>query len=144
MMTFSSLYDQLTLRIKDKFPNLFFYAYTPDLNSVNTRKPCVYLGDNVFDVVPYCNVTDVKMFVNIAIADTTEKQTAQDIQRFVLSEFEKFMTHFHGMEFIVDNCKYTGRIGKNRGKNIVSIDGLYSISKIEFQYYFEVLRRQGE
>ena len=28
--------------------------------------------------------------------------------------------------------------------NIVSIDGLYSISKIEFQYYFEVLRRQGE
>lgn len=98
------------------------------------------LHDNFFDMKAYCNIESIKMTLQVAIATTTEKAATEDIQSYILTTFEDFMLYFHGKQFPAEHCVYSGQIGKNRGKNTLSIDGLYSISRIDFEYTFEVFR----
>jgi len=83
------------------------------------------------------------MILQVAFANTSEKATTVNIQKYVLERFEEFMVYFHGKVFVVNNCEYKGVIGKNRVKNSVSIDGLYAISRIDFEYNFFTQKSKG-
>jgi hypothetical protein len=143
MTLFSSLYSQFLDALATQFSEVKIYPYNADLNSAHVVKPCILMSDITFKMTPCAFIDNVDMILQVAFADTSEKATTVNIQKYVLERFEEFMVYFHGKVFVVNNCEYKGVIGKNRVKNSVSIDGLYAISRIDFEYNFFTQKSKG-